>query len=69
MNLSLLLYQDDALSLTTSRDGAVDSSNRLHQVMKSRGLDANKDKLVLIPIASKCAGLQIIEDLKINPVK
>ena len=48
-----LLMQDDSVSLSTCHSGAQDSSRRMEMLMKSKQLNINVDKSVILLFTSR----------------
>ena len=69
VQLSTLLYQDDAFRLTTSVEGARDGCKRFEMMMKSKALQINPDKSVFL-LAGKRSNLKRIrEEILKEPYK
>ena len=53
IQLGPLLFQDDAMRLSTTVVDAQDGCSRFHQVMKNMLLDLNKSKSVIVVVGKK----------------
>ena len=63
-----LLLQDDSVSFSTSQSGAQDSSRRMEMLMKSKQLEINVDKSVMLLFSSKRRKQKIIKEISNKPV-
>ena len=61
VKLGPMLYQDNAMRLTTTLEGAQDGSHRFQKVMESKMLDINVDKSIYLLIGKKKT-VQLIRD-------
>ena len=68
VKVSPMLLQDDALSLSSCQSGAQDASSRVEMLMKSKQLDINVEKSVMLLFCNKKRRNEITKEIKENPL-
>ena len=68
VKISNLLLQDNAVTVFSSRAGAQDNSSRVETIMKSKQLDINITKSVMLLCCSKANKEKLAKEIDDNPV-
>ena len=63
-----LLYQDNLIRLSTSRDKAQSGNARVEAVMKSKQLEVHQDKSCFLIMADKANYNRIKSEIKVEPL-
>ena len=68
MKVKPLLFQDDCLTMATTREGAQDNCNRFEQVMNNKLLEINLDKSVFVILGRKDVKSKIQKEINNLPL-